>query len=365
MTTISPIANEPRFAAAPLAIASSPSRGQPRADTTLAQSASTRLSDQALSQSAQATLTESANKLLAPETWVPNHATSSNPDVLTAVSSQATPGTHTISVNSLATAQESISGPVISAEEQLSINTVQIQVGTWSANPPAFTSNPIWPRSSLVVGPGDTSLNDVRDKINQSGMGVIAMVISGGSGSRLILKARETGEGNGFQVSMDGAPSLMPVEQTLATDATGTVNGRAVRSSQNLIEDAPSGLTLKFHQVSDTPVTVSVGLDVQGIAKAISDFAYASNSVRDMSNARPFSPDTLPRGVQHALGQAGVLIGRDGHLAIDAKRLTATLEGEGAQTQAQGLAQGLASLIERMNLDPGTGVPAARPGVGQ
>jgi flagellar hook-associated protein 2 len=315
------------------------------------QSAPTRLSDQGLSQSAQASLIESARKLQAPETWVPNHATSSHPDVLTAVSTHATPGTHAISVQSLATAQESISGPVISADEQLSINTVQIQVGTWSANPPAFTSNPIWPRSSLVVGPGDTSLNDVRDKINQSGMGVIAMVISGGSGSRLILKARDTGEDHGFKVSMEGDPSLMPVQQTWATDARATINGRSIRSSENLIEDAPSGLTLKFHQVSDTPVTVSVGLDVQGITKAINEFAYASNSVRDINQAPPFSPEAVPRAVQQALGQAGVLIGDDGQLAIDPQKLTATLESEGSPEKVQGLAQGLSSLIDQMSLD--------------
>jgi len=357
MTTISPIANEPRFGVAPMAVSTPSPRGQARADTALAPSAPTRLSDQGLSQSAQSSLIESARKLLAPETWARNHATSSHPDVLTAVSQEATPGTHTISVNSLATAQESVSGPVISAEEQLSINTVQIQVGTWSANPPAFTSNPIWPRSSLVVGPGDTSLNDVRDKINQSGMGVVATVISGGSGSRLILKARDTGESNGFKVSTDGDPSLMPVEQTFASDATGTINGRAVRSSQNLIEDAPSGLTLKFNQVSDEPVTVSVGLDAQGIAKAISDFAYASNSVRELSQARPFSPEALPRSVQQTLGQAGVMVMDNGRLDINHPRLTAALEGEGAEP----LAKGLATLIEGMNLDADNGRPVTRP----
>ncbi len=290
---------------------------------------------------------ESADKLLAPETWALDHATSSNQDVLTAVSTHATPGNHAVSVHSLASAQESISAPVISAEEQLSINTVQIQVGTWSANPPAFTSNPIWPRSSLVVGPGDTSLNDVRDKINQSGMGVVATVISGGSGSRLVLKAKDSGENNGFKVSMDGDQSLMPVEQTLATDATGTINGKAFRASQNLIQDPSSGLTLKFNQVSDAPVTVSVGLDVQGIAKAVNEFAYASNSVRDLSNARPFSPEALPRAVQKTLGQASVMVSANGRLDVDNQRLSEALQGDGSQP----LAQGLAKLIERMNLD--------------
>lgn len=361
MTTISPIANEPRLGAAHVGASAAPARDQTRAHSGPAQSAQTQLSDQGLVQSARASLIESADKLLAPETWARDHASSSNQDVLTAVSTHAAPGNHTISVHSLATAQESISGPVISAEEQLSINTVQIQVGTWSANPPAFTSNPIWPRSSLVVGPGDTSLNDVRDKINQSGMGVVATVISGGSGSRLVLKAKDSGENNGFKVTMVGDQSLMPIEQTLATDATGTINGMAVRASQNLIEDPQSGLTLKFNQASDAPVTVSVGLDAQGIAKAVNEFAYASNSVRELSGERTFSPEALPRAVQKTLGQAGVTVSANGRLDIDNRRLREALEGVGAEP----LAQGLARLIERMHLDSGMPRSNNRPDLGQ
>lgn len=361
MTTISPIANEPRFGAAPVGASIAPARDQTRAHTSPTQSAQTHLSDQGLVQSARASLIESADKLLAPETWARDHAISSNQDVLTAVSTGAPPGNHTVSVHSLATAQESISGPVISAEEQLSINTVQIQVGTWSANPPAFTSNPIWPRSSLVVGPGDTSLNDVRDKINQSGMGVVATVISVGSGSRLVLKAKDSGENNGFKVTMEGDQSLMPVEQTLATDATGTINGKAVRASQNLIEDPQSGLTLKFNQISDAPVTVSVGLDAQGIAKAVNEFAYASNSVRDLSDERTFSPEALPQAIRNTLGQAGVMVSANGRLDVDNRRLREALQSDGAEP----LAQGLAKLIERMHLDKDVSPASTRPELGQ
>ncbi len=361
MTTISPIANEPRFGAAPVGASTAPARDQTRALPGPTQSAQTHLSDQGLVQSARASLIESADKLLAPETWARDHATSSHQAVLTAVSTPAAPGNHAVSVHSLATAQESISGPVISAEEQLSINTVQIQVGTWSANPPAFTSNPIWPRSSLVVGPGDTSLNDVRDKINQSGMGVVATVISGGNGSRLVLKAKDSGENNGFKVTMEGDQSLMPVEQTLATDATGTIDGKAVRASQNLIEDPQSGLTLKFNQVSDAPVTVSVGLDAQGIAKAVNEFAYASNSVRDLSGQRTFSPEALPRSTQKSLGLAGVMVSANGRLEVDNRRLREALQGDGAEP----LAQGLAKLIERMQLDRDNPLANTRPDLGQ
>ena len=64
----------------------------------------------------------------------------------------------------------------------------------------------------ITIGPGETSLASIRDKINKSNAGVTATIISDADGARMVLTSKETGETQGFRLTAtettdDGDPS--------------------------------------------------------------------------------------------------------------------------------------------------------------
>src|SRR5690606_8735879 len=115
-------------------------------------------------------------------------------------------------------------------------------------------------------GPRDTSLECVRDKINAAGIGVIASVVTDATGSRLVLRATSTGTDNAFKVEADAGdnddqetadvlsamgfdPSKVSGDTSklvqAAQDASVTIDGRQRKSSNNLVEDEATGLSLR------------------------------------------------------------------------------------------------------------------------
>lgn len=292
-----------------------------------------RLSDLAQTRHTLSTYHEAVTKLREAATWTRNHAHSSDPTTVIAHSTGAPEGLHQVQVHSLATAQTSVSAPVADSTANLALNTVHIQVGTWSTSPNTFTSNPIWPRSTIVVGPGDTSLQGVRDKINAASVGVVATVITDSTGSRLVLSARSTGAANGFQVSTDGADDVLQLQHQLAQDASGKVNRQLVSSTSNTIENAAPGLNLQFQQVSSQPVSISVGPDSEGIQRALADVSHAFHEL-SQRNPELRSTDTkaTPQ-LKRDLAAIGLSWSDSGLLNIDTQRLTTTLQ-EGDLGQA-------------------------------
>jgi hypothetical protein len=101
------------------------------------------------------------------------------------------------SVQTLATA-------VQPATTALGGGTLHIELGTWGTGQTSFTAKAGATAVDVTVAATDT-LADVRDKINASGAGVTALVMTDSSGSRLLIRSNATGVVNGFRTSVTDA----------------------------------------------------------------------------------------------------------------------------------------------------------------
>ncbi|MDE2401582.1 MAG: flagellar filament capping protein FliD [Burkholderiales bacterium] len=316
------------------------------------------------------TFLDAADKLSQPHAWAGTHATSSDPATVTALSHNAAAANYSVAVHSLASAQTSSTGTYPDADSSTGVGTLHIEIGAWSASQATFTNNPNWPKSSIVVGPHDNSLERIRDKINAAGMGVVATVISDATGSRLVLRSTSTGADNGFKVSTDAdqpdtqTPDAnqagMRIDTQAATDATGTVNGVAIQSSTNTIDKAVDGLTFQFNKVSDSPVHIAVASDTEHIKKAIHDFARSYNTLNAMGQPAETSTALQPSPLSKSLAEIGLSFGANGAMNIDDTRLASALSEPPAGIGAlSSLAQHFGQLVNQLARDAQPSPPGA------
>jgi len=299
----------------------------------------TNLSSVGKLQSALSTFLSASQTLGADSAWsgIPTTAASSQPASVGATSDgSAAAGNYSVDVNSVAAAQATTSASFSGVGTVIGLGTLHIELGGWNSSQTAFSMNPNWPKSDVMVGPHDNSLEKIRDKINAAGVGVVASVISDATGSRLVLRSTSTGQNNGFKVSAteDPAskadvglaalgfdPSLNQNGATLtqaAADATGQVNGVDVRSPSNTVTDAVPGLNLKFSKVTDGAVDVTVTPDKNTIRKSINDFAQSYNEL----NAAGQAPASLNRAHFASIGLESE---DDGSLRINSAKLGSAL----------------------------------------
>ncbi|MBI2731954.1 MAG: flagellar filament capping protein FliD [Aquabacterium sp.] len=278
-----------------------------------------RFSPAAKLRSATSAVMDAAARLNKTQTWQATKATSDNESVVQAVSDKAAPGSYTVNVDAVAMAQSTASATFSSLSTVVGIGTLNIELGSWNTSLSTFATNPNWPKASVMLGPKDTSLERIRDKINAAGVGVIALVVSDATGSRLVLRATSTGEANGFkatpaadgQTSPEAAQALAsmgmdpqslrgsnPLNQP-AQDARLRIDGREIQSPQNLIEDEPSGLTLRINGSRAEPVKIRVESDTQAIARDIQSFANAYNDMASqLAASEPNADDDSLRAAQ-------------------------------------------------------------------
>lgn len=278
-----------------------------------------RFSQAARLRSATSAVMDAAARLNKIQTWQATKATSDNESVVQAVSDKAAPGDYMVKVDAMAMAQSTASATFSSLSTVVGIGTLNIELGNWNTSLSTFSTNPNWPKASVNLGPKDTSLERIRDKINAAGVGVIALVVSDATGSRLVLRSTATGDANGFKASPEADGKTSPeAAQALASlgvdpqamngsdpltqaaqDARLRIDGRPVQSAQNLIEDEPSGLTLRLNGNSPDPVRIHVESDTQAMAQDIQSFAHAYNDMASqLAASDPASADTGMQAAQ-------------------------------------------------------------------
>ncbi|QPL45644.1 flagellar filament capping protein FliD [Halomonas sp. A40-4] len=204
----------------------------------------------------------------------------------------------------------------------------------------------------------DSSLEDIRDAINASkDSGVSASVIFDGEGYRLALSSSETGldaSVSGFSfVNADGTDVTTPpfASDTAQSgqDVALTVNGIAITSASNSIEDAIQGVTLNLGELSlgdgeTASSTVTVERNTLKVREAIGDFVEAFNDVKstigtatnfdsESGEAAELVGDSTVRTIENrlrsvltsgvaggelaTLSQLGITLQRDGTLEMD------------------------------------------------
>ncbi|WP_431265998.1 flagellar filament capping protein FliD [Roseateles chitinivorans] len=246
-------------------------------------------------QSSLSALRDAAAKLTKPDTWQGVTATSSDATVASVTGGAgAAEGSYVLNVERLAAAQ-SLSSPTFKKGDKLGGGALTLELGEWSADRTSFTSKSGASPKTITIEPPRDSLEDVRDRLNASGAGVVASLVNDVTGSRLVIRSRETGAENGFRMTAapsgppeEGRPSLADLsfggagqpsrmtEDLRAGNARLTVNGLAITSATNTIETAIDGVSFTVQKAGAATVTASQ--DKESLKKAVSEFVTAYNA---------------------------------------------------------------------------------------
>ncbi len=231
-------------------------------------------------------------------------SSASSQTLLTAsASTTAASGTYRVTVNELASAHQIVS-KASTAVSTTDTDIVSGATGTFSFQ--------VGGGSVQTVNLDATgTLEDLRDGINNLGVGVSASILNTGTAAtpayRLVLASNETGQ--------DQAITIVTDTTEIETKKKGVDTFQAARDSQivlgegvgavtidrasNTLTDVISGLTLNL-QAEDlsNPVTISVTRDNTAVKEGISNFVSSFNEVVEFINEQTeFDLETGERGI--------------------------------------------------------------------
>jgi flagellar hook-associated protein 2 len=282
-------------------------------------------------------------------------------------SDQAVPGQYNVDVDQLAQAQSLVAQPVASNTDPIGAGgTITLSLGDDNGK----TTKSV----DIKLASGDSTLNGIRDAINNADIGINASIINDGSATpyRLVLTSAATGTDSQISISAqdtpDGGHALSDLldydskarsgslDQTVAArNAELQVNGIPITSQSNTVDGAIQGVTLSLSAVTSNPQSVSGTRDTGAVKSAISDFVKAYNNyhsiaaqltaysgadaskngvllgdstARSVANRLSSALNTfLPGGDRYSsLAQIGVSLQKDGTMAIDDKTLSQALD---------------------------------------
>ncbi|MGQ4880119.1 flagellar filament capping protein FliD [Billgrantia sp. LNSP4103-1] len=264
-------------------------------------------------QSGLTKLQEAAAKLNDPKFFQSVSSSVTGTGITAAAKSDAPPGRYSVSVTALATAQSIAATGVEDKTAQLGGGNVRLTLGE---------GEPI----DIVIDPAKSTLEDIRQSINDSKSGVTATIIDDGSGSphRLVITSSETGTQAAVTAEFSGGLEqhlgVTPETVVAAKNASLTVNGIAITSQTNWVEGAIQGVTLDLAEetAEGSSNTVVVERNTLAIREAVSGFVKAYNDLRkNVGEMTRFNADT---------GVAGELLG-DSALRTVESRLRGVLGG--------------------------------------
>ena len=247
-----------------------------------------------------AELQAQSNALTSSALWRATTATSTDPGaVAVSASSGAVAASHDVSVSRLAAGQ-TVTSDAFASTATFGPGSLTISIGSYDSAPTGtnFSAKAGSTPVTISIASADTSLSALRDQINAAGAGVTAAIVSDASGARLSLRSKDTGAENAFRItaSQSGDPGN-PASglSTLAYDASAidstmqrtvssvnaelTVDGIALSSASNTLNNVVDGLTLKLQKTTTSPVTVTLASDTATIKTAITSFVSAFNAL--------------------------------------------------------------------------------------
>jgi len=271
-------------------------------------------------------------------------ANSSNANVLSATASDtATPGTHIVTVNNLAT-----TSAYYTQNEQASA-TSTLATGSFQILAPGASSPTTIPVDSAD---GTNTLNGLASYINGQALGVTASVITDSGGARLSIVSNTSGSGGDFTISNDttGMGFTKPVT---GVNASVTVDGVPISSATNTVTSAIPGVTLNLLSAPPTTnVSVTVAPDTTQSSDAINTFVSSYNAVVQAINAQyavnsssqqgVLASDSTLQSIQSTLASdinfaasgnssfanlasMGINLNDDGTLSVDSSTLNASI----------------------------------------
>lgn len=250
--------------------------------------------------SAVSSLSDAASKLRSLTTYNGVAASSSKPESVTATAIGGT-GANSFSVKVVALAKpqtfSSASVAKVGVESAaVGAGTLTIQLGSWSSDTtPAFQPRTPAPVNIDITVSATDKLTDIASKINGSTAGISATVLNDGSGERLLLRSKETGQAVGFNLQAtdsDGDANL-GLSRILAGDAKTQYSADAkvkvndsidVTSATNTFKDIVSGvsITLPDGATLDAVSEIRVNPDDAPIRAAVEGFVKAYNALNGL-----------------------------------------------------------------------------------
>lgn len=313
-------------------------------------------------QSLVSSLRDAADALNRPTLWSGSTPTTSDATVVSASGTSAPVGSYAVAVQALASGQTLASSTAFGAKSDLvGAGQLTIELGSWDAGATAFVSKGAATPVTISVDAGDT-LETLRDKINASGAGVAASLVSDASGVRLALNSTETGALNGFRITASdgdgndtdgaglsrlaydppsGAVSMQRAQA--ACDAQASVNGIALTSATNVLSGVVEGLTIQLNKVSVQPVQLSVSPDKASVQSALKSFADAYNALaKEVATQTKYDPTTKVGGPLQGDSSVLTLLNRMRgivNVPSSASSLFPTLSAIGLEMQRDGTLQ--------------------------
>jgi flagellar hook-associated protein 2 len=277
---------------------------------------------------------------------------SSDPGALALLSAttQATAGSHQITVQQLAQTSTYASNP-ISASDALS-GSLTLHVGSGAA-------------TTINVNSANPTLQGLVAAINQSSAGVSASIITDASGARLSLVSQTSGAAG--QISIDSSAlndSTTGSALSLASGQSGqnallTVDGIGISSASNTVSSVISGVTFQLLGTSASPVQVQIANNTQSVTSGLATLVTNYNAVvsalstqegKDASGkSEPLSGLPIISSLQQALSgalvqqagtlltsitQIGLSLNSNGTLSLNTDQLTSALNSNYAGVQS-------------------------------
>lgn len=243
----------------------------------------TQISEVGKIKSALSKFRDLAAKLAGTDFWKQTSGSSGSTAVGITTDGNATPGSYSVQVSTLASAQALATSAYASSSALVGAGTLTIEMGTWGANQASFTSGGAGTAIEITA---DDTLASVRDKINASGAAVTASILTDANGARLVMRSKDTGAANAFRTSVSaGGPVALAYDPSsgvanatrsqTAANAAATINGIAVSSASNSLVNVLDGVTLTLNDLTTTATTVNVKSDTEAMKKTLQDFAGA------------------------------------------------------------------------------------------
>ncbi len=278
-------------------------------------------------------------------------------------------GNYSVSVTQLATSQKLASPAYSSATDIVGTGKLTISFGTTGTAPASFTTNADKADITIDITSSNNTLSGIRDAINAKNASVSASIVNDGTGNRLVITSKDTGEVNSLKISVaddDGnntdtgglsalaydplASSNNMTQMTAAKNALLTVDGMSISKASNTVSDVIQGVTLTLKSVTSASNTLSVGTDTDTIQSSVQSFVDAYNALNtSMRNLTKFVSagstsngallgDSTARNIMvklksmlsassptattyKTLSDIGVSMGSDGSLSLDNTKL--------------------------------------------
>ena len=271
--------------------------------------------------SSLSSLTSSLSSLKSFSTFRSYSTTSSDSDIFTASSNgNISKASYDINVTSLAENHKLSTDPALAGAkftevtDTLSTGTLTFKFGTTDFVGPNTYNGFVQSteKAAETVTITDSSLEGVRDAINDAAIGVTASLIYDGTNYRLAISSDDTGEDNSLQITVsddDGDSddasglSLLAFNATAnhleqneaAKNAALTLNGIAITSNTNTVSDAIDNVSINLK--STGAAELSVDIDTAKVKTAVTGFVASYNAfIGTVNQLSAYDPDTRVAG---------------------------------------------------------------------